>query len=215
MAGSDIAREKIHVFVAASGKIQDHDFVFLHFRSAPEQLGNGMRRFERGNNSFHARQRSRRFDGIIVRSLLCIRRGHFRKPCVLGANRWVIEPRRNRMGRGDLPVLRLQDVCVSALQNAGPCAAKSIGCGQPRGVIPQRFPAPARFHAHHLHAGIAQECVKQPDGIRSAAHARKKIIRQPTFGAQNLLARFFSDNLCGNRGPSADTDARQAPSPSR
>src|SRR5579863_2567927 len=89
MAGSDIARKSFHVFVAASRNVQDHSFVFLHFRSASDQFGNGMRRFERRDNPLDARQRSRSFDSVIVRHRCVLCAALIRKPCVLGANRRV------------------------------------------------------------------------------------------------------------------------------
>src|SRR5580700_5831244 len=51
---SDIAREDFHVFVAAAGKVQDHYFIFSHFRRAANKFRQNVRGFKRGNDSFDA-----------------------------------------------------------------------------------------------------------------------------------------------------------------
>src|ERR1700734_298074 len=52
---SDMAGEDFHIFVAASGKIQDHHFIFSHFWRSTNKLCQGVRGLKRGNNSFGAR----------------------------------------------------------------------------------------------------------------------------------------------------------------
>src|ERR1700758_1911346 len=66
MAGSDIPRQGLPVFLAAPRDVQHHNFVFLHFWSALDELRNSMRRFKRRNNSFESRERFRSLDRFPV-----------------------------------------------------------------------------------------------------------------------------------------------------
>src|ERR1700730_15069562 len=86
MAGSDIARESFHVLIAPAGKIQDHDFIFLHFRRAVDQLCDGMRGFERRNNAFDTRKSFCRLNRLYIAYGCVFRAPLFGKPSVLGAN---------------------------------------------------------------------------------------------------------------------------------
>src|SRR5277367_5649719 len=54
IAGSHIARERLHVFIAATGNIQDYNLILGHLRSALDQFSDSVRRFECGDNSFEA-----------------------------------------------------------------------------------------------------------------------------------------------------------------
>ena len=55
--------------------------------------------------------------------------------------------------------------------------------------------APASsLNAHHLHLGVRDEIIEQPDRVASAAHAGEKVIRQASGGFQNLPARFLADH---------------------
>ena len=110
----------------------------FELRSAFHQAGKRVSGFERGDNSFGAREQSRGFQrGFIGHS------GVFGamlvgEPGVLGADGRIIEPRGNGMRRGNLPVVVLQNVGVRALQNAGARAGESLASGQPRGVFAER-----------------------------------------------------------------------------
>src|SRR5580698_5484832 len=64
--GSDIPRENLHVFISASGKIQDYDFVLSHFWRAANQFGQCVRGFQRRNNSLDSRKRTRGLDSLFV-----------------------------------------------------------------------------------------------------------------------------------------------------
>src|SRR5271170_1364385 len=89
MAASGIARESFHVFIAAAGKIQYDDFVLLHFRSPPRQFRNGVRGFQRRNNSFAPRQHLGRRNGFIVHHSGVLRAPLFGQPGVLRPDRRV------------------------------------------------------------------------------------------------------------------------------
>src|SRR5437899_2142148 len=59
------------------------------------------------------------------------------QPSVLRADGGIVETRRNRMSRRDLPVFILQDVSVRSLQNSGPRPGKSLVRRQASSVFAQ------------------------------------------------------------------------------
>src|SRR5579859_2097076 len=118
-ASSDISRQDLHIFVSAPGNIQNHKLVALHLRSTVHQLRQCVRRFQGGDNSLDSCESLRGFDCVLVsyRCVLCT--PAVREPCVFRPDRRVIESRRNRMRCRNLPVERLQQVCVGPLEHAG------------------------------------------------------------------------------------------------
>src|SRR5580704_16717918 len=101
---SDIARENIHILIATSGKIQDYEFVFFHAWRAANQFRQGVRRFQRGNYSFLARERACGFDGFRIAHRAIFRAAQFGEPGVLRADAGIIQASRNGMRRGDLAI---------------------------------------------------------------------------------------------------------------
>ena len=69
------------------------------------------------------------------------------------------------------------------------------GGSQPCGVLAQFVAAPACLDAQHFHAGIAQECVEQSDGIRAAAHAGHQQVRETALGLEDLRPRLLPDHF--------------------
>jgi len=67
-------------------------------------------------------------------------------------------------------------------------------CGEASGVFAEFTTAAARFDADHLYVGIAEEIVKEADGIRTAANAGEKMRGQAFFGGEDLLAGFAADH---------------------
>src|SRR6266478_5054690 len=116
-------RDELDVFIASTGQVHNDRLVPWQLARETNRGHNCMRRFERRNDSlqFGAKLESfERFD--ITRSDV------FGAPVVvekrvLGADRGVIEPGRDRMRRCDLTVRILKHVRHSALQNADPAAA--------------------------------------------------------------------------------------------
>src|SRR5260370_369953 len=84
---------------------------------------------------------------------------------VLGPDPRVVEPGGDRVRRGDLAVVVLQQVAHAAVQHADP----------PRGhrgaVTAGRDPLAARLDADDPHAAVVDERVEEPNGVRAAAHA--------------------------------------------
>src|SRR5579862_9102189 len=102
-----------------------------------------MRGFQGRNNSFGASKHPRSFDGVFVADSSVFGAPLFREPRMFGADRRVIKASGNGMCSGDLAILRLQYIRVSALQDARTSADKSFGCGEPRCVFAEGFPPAA------------------------------------------------------------------------
>src|ERR1700719_2711565 len=91
MAGSDIPRQGLHIFIAAPGDVQYHNFVSLHFRSALDELCDCMRRFKRGNNSFEPRERLRGVNRFLIAHGRVFRAPLVRQPCMLWSDCRIIK----------------------------------------------------------------------------------------------------------------------------
>src|SRR5271156_319195 len=179
---SDMARKRLHVFVAAPGDIQDHQFIFFHFRRAANQFRQGMRGFERRNNTFYARQDFCRGDRFAVPDRRIFGAALLRRPGMFWAHAGVVEPGGNRMGRRDLAVETLQNVSVSALQYAGARATETTFSRESRGVLSKSLASASRFDTQHFHRRVGNKGVKKSDGIGAAAHASDQSIRKSAFG---------------------------------
>ena len=116
------------------------------------------------------------------------------EPGVFGADGGIVEAGGNGMSRGDLAVFVLQNVGVSALENAGARSRKTLMGGEASGVFAEFNAAATRFDADHLYVGIAEEIVKEADGIRAAADAGEKMRGQALFGGEDLFAGFAADD---------------------
>src|SRR5256884_105051 len=120
------------------------------------------------------------------------------------------------MRRGDLAVFILQNVSVSALENTGARAGKTLMGAEASRVFAE-FTATARpekprrgaeggrvsadstaaatgFDADHFHIGIAEKIVKEADGIRTAADAGEKVRGKALFGSEDLFAGLAADD---------------------
>ena len=62
-------------------------------------------------------------------------------------------------------------------------------------MLAESFAAASGFDADHFYCGVAEKSVEKANGVRSAANARDEMIGQTLFGEENLLARFFADDL--------------------
>ena len=139
-----------------------------------------MRRFERRNDAFGARQTSAASQRLGVGARDVIRCAWIAQPGVLRADQRVIEAGGNRMRQRDLAVGVLQKIAVCAVQHARRSAAET------RRVHPQFLAGAARFHADQLHALVADEGMKDADGVAAAADAGEDRVGQPAFPLQDL-----------------------------
>src|SRR6266851_1961251 len=156
----------VHVLVAAAREIEDDEVVFLELRETLHQAGDGVGGFECGDDAFGARKKARGIQSRLIGDGGIFGAALIGEPGVLGSDGGIVEACGNGMCRGDLPVVVLQDVGVRSLENAGTRSRKSLMRGEPSGVFAEFSAAAARFDADHFHVGVAEEIVKEADGIR-------------------------------------------------
>src|SRR5580698_823387 len=175
-----LARENSHVFIAATGEVNNQYVTRAHAGSNAQGLGYSVRAFERRQNSLRARQLD---DGIERR--LIVLRYIFRasgivQHGVLWTNGCVVEPCGYGMCRRDLSVLILEHVGVSSLKDTWYAAAKArrmlaefcaaasaVHAGNDRGGQPAFLLENLLFHlpadaalkiAHHDRIGMGAQC---------------------------------------------------------
>ena len=85
-------------------------------------MGERVRGFERAEDAFARRQQPERGERFVVGRADILRAAGVHQVRMLGADGGIIEARRDRPGVGDLAVLVLQDIGLSAVENAGPAA---------------------------------------------------------------------------------------------
>src|ERR1700722_16073505 len=150
--------------------------------------------FERGDDAFGARKKSRGFERGSIGDGGVFGAAFVGKPGMFGADGGVVETCGNGMRGGDLAVFGLQNVRVGALQDSGACAGETLMRRKARGVLAKLAATPASFDADHFHRGIAEKLVKEADGIRTAANAREKMRRQTFLSGENLFSGFAADD---------------------
>src|SRR5205807_6403520 len=90
---------------------------------------------------------------------------------VLGTDCGVIEPRGNRMGQLNLAILIREQKCFCSLKNTQPSSLKS------RRVFAGSNSFATGFDSNHAHARIAQERMKQTNGVAAATDTGDEQIR--------------------------------------
>src|SRR5262249_9491326 len=107
---------------------------------------------------------------------------------VFGADAGVVQAGGDRMYRGSLAVLVLQDVAETAVQHAG------LAVAQRRGVVAGAAPAPARLDADQLDGAVGHERVEHAGRVAAAAHTGDDGVRQPARLLLALLPRLAADD---------------------
>ena len=103
-------RYRLHIFVTAAGEVHDHEMVLRHFGRAFDASGDGVRRFQRGDNSLLARQLSKSVQRLIVCGVGILDSYFIVQPGVLGADGSVVESSGDGVGKLNLPVVVLENV---------------------------------------------------------------------------------------------------------
>src|SRR5579859_119349 len=132
-----------------------------------------MRRFERRYNTFNAREHTRSIKSGGIRDGGVRGAALIREPRVLRTNCRIVESGGDGMRGGDLSVFVLQNVRECSLQHSGARSGKALMRRKARGVFAKLPAAAAGFDANHFHIGVAQKLMKQADGVRTSANARK------------------------------------------
>src|ERR1017187_335702 len=109
-------------------------------------------------------------------------------PGLLGSNGRIIEPRRNRVGRGNLSGYVLQNKGVSSLQHSRMSPVESCR------VLAQRVAAASSFYADQFDFAVFDEFVESSDGVGTPANTGDYRGRKLAFCLEYLLAGFLADD---------------------
>ncbi len=166
----------------------------LELREALDEARQGVGRFQRGDDAFGAREKTSGFEGGGIGNGSVSGATLIGKPGVFGADGGVIETGGNGMSGGDLAVLVLQHVGVSALEDAGARTGETLVGGQACGVFAKTLAAAARLDAHHFYVRVLEKFVEEADRVGAATDAGVKMGGQALFGGENLRASFAADD---------------------
>ncbi len=144
--------------------------------------------FERRDDAFEARQEIKGLHGLLVNSISILDSSPVVVICMLGPHSRVVQAGGHGMGKLDLPPFILEDKRLGTLEHAeGPA-------GKTGSMLAALDAQAAGLDAVHFYRGIIEKLIKQPHGIRPAAHAGNEAVRQPAFELRDLLLRFASDH---------------------
>jgi hypothetical protein len=177
-----------HVFIAATAQVHDHDLIHWQFGGQIDRGGDGVARFEGGNDPFEAREFGKRGEGLFVGGVSVLDTVLVPEPGVFGTDRGVVEAGADAVGELDLAIFILEDVRARALQHAEGTALKTGG------VLFGHDAFAAGFNAKHFDGRVFEKWIKQANGVRTAADAGDKMVGQAFFFFENLAAGFVADN---------------------
>src|SRR2546430_17105621 len=83
--------------IAPAGEVEDDEVVFCHVGEALDEAGDGVRGFERRNDSFGAREQARRIERRLIGYGPVFRAALVRQPGMFWADRRIVEASGNRM----------------------------------------------------------------------------------------------------------------------
>src|SRR5512143_425640 len=107
---------------------------------------------------------------------------------MLRTNSGIIKTSRDGVGQFYLSLFILKNECLRTLKNAERPA------GEPCRMFSRFNTETAGLDAVHLHQWVIKEFIKQPHGVRSAAHAGDKAVRQPAFELHDLFLSLAADD---------------------
>src|SRR6266700_6660865 len=108
------------VLVAAAGKADDNHVVLGSLRRNPHGFHDGMGRLQSRENTFQARTIRKAVQRIRVGNMRVSNPAAVFPKTVLGADAGIIEPGGDRVNRRGLAVAVLEDIAMTAVQDAGP-----------------------------------------------------------------------------------------------
>src|SRR5215471_16206526 len=124
-----------------------------------------MRGLEGRHDAFEAREGLEGLESLRVGGRRVLEAAAFLVVGVLGAGAGIVEPGRDGVRLGDLPVVVLEYVAHAPVEH--PDRARA----QRGAVTPREEAVPTRLDAHDAHAAIRDEGPEEPDGIGAAPHA--------------------------------------------
>src|SRR5438445_4089048 len=148
-----------NIFIAATGDVHQHDFGLLHFGGTLNDLGDRVRGFQCGDDSFRASKEGSRFQRFLVGGGNVFGSAQVFEHGVLGADRRIVEAGRDGVRACNLASAVLQYIRVGALQNSGRASTKTGG------MITYLITATSRFDDYRLDLFILYAIVEDSVGI--------------------------------------------------
>jgi hypothetical protein len=140
-----------HVFVTAAREIDDDEIVLVEARDAFDEAGDGVGGFKRRDDTFGASKRARGIKRGGVRNGGIFGAALISKPSMLRADGGIVKTCGYRMCCGYLAVFGLQNVRISALENAWTCPGEALRRGEARRVLAESIASAAGFDADELY----------------------------------------------------------------
>ena len=166
-----VCPDVVHVLVAASGEVDEQDRLLRQVRGALDRLGDGVARFERGDDALEAAEGVEGGDCLVVVDRRVLGAARVVEEAVFGSDAGVVESGGDRVGVDDIAVGRLEEQGLRAVEDAEAPAVDR------RGVFARRKALPARLHADELHLRVVEEPGEEADRVRAAAHAGEASIK--------------------------------------
>src|SRR5438093_1442479 len=159
------AHHVFEILVTATGEADEHVGVRAIPQTDVREVGDRMRRLERGDDALGPRQDAERFERLRIGARHVLDATGLVQERMLGPDAWIVEAGGHRVRLADLAVLVLQHVAARAVEHADAAAADR------RRVLAALDAEPARLHATQPHLAVLEERAEHADRIRPAADA--------------------------------------------
>lgn len=179
--------DRRHVLVPAAGEVHDHHIVLGHCWCQLPRVCHRVCALYRWDYALGPRQVLEGVHGAVVGDRHILRPAQGLEVRVLRADAGVVQPRRYRVHRGDLPV------AVLAEERLHPVEYPRGALGHGRGVHVRVHPLARGLAPYHADAGVVDELVEQPYGVAPAAHACQEAVRPAPLGLGQLGADLPAD----------------------
>src|SRR5262245_43510712 len=151
-------------------------------------MRDSVRGLQRGKNAFESRQRLESFERFSVGRVRVFGPTKIAQPRVLGSDRCVVEPRRDRMRELDVASLILKHEGSRSLQHAGAATGKT------RGVSSRGDTLAAGLDTNQSHVAVLEKAVEDADGVAATADTGDDDVREPSSLIEHLASRFTTDD---------------------
>src|SRR5207249_8201514 len=159
------AHHRFEILVATTGEADEHSGVRAVPQTDVREVGDRMRRLQRGDDALGPRQDAERLERLRIGARHVLDATALVQERMLGPDAWIVEAGGHRVRLADLAVLVLQHVAARAVEHADAAAADR------RRVLAALDAEPARLHATQPHPWVLEERAAHADRIRPAADA--------------------------------------------
>eukprot|EP00982_Pelagococcus_subviridis_P016899 31499-Pelagococcus_subviridis.AAC.38 len=182
-------RRGVHVLVAAPAAVQDDLLPLLQRRHELLEVGEGVRRLERGDDPLASRHSDERVERLLVRHRVVLRASEIFEERVLRADAGVVQTGGDAVRLDDLPLLVLDQVRKRAVQDAGRTERE-----RRRVLLPRSHALARGLDADDPHVLVVDELVEQTHRVRAAADARDQHVRLASPFFERLRPRLLADH---------------------